>query len=168
VNGVKVIDRGWNKILKRVQAHAASGAHVVVGIPKGNNKTYQGTQVGIAEVAAWNHWGTSQIPARPFISGPVKANEMRIRALQARLMKGFVEGKISEKVALTLLGTEVLNLILTAINSGFPPPNAPSTIKNKKSSQPLIDTGQLKGALTMELRGGKYEDERARAAEKRI
>lgn len=44
--------------------------------------------------------------------------------------------------------------ITEKILSNIPPPNAPSTIKNKGSSQTLIDTGALLGNITSELRDG--------------
>ncbi len=155
--GVKVTDRGWNRLLKRIQSDQRK--HVVVGIREEKGaKPYPGGDTTVAEVAAWNHYGTSRIPARPFISRPIRANQAKIKALQARLAKGFLKGKITEEQGLTLLGTAVLNLILNSINTGFPPPNAPSTKARKKSSTPLVDTSQLKGSIDMEIRDNSAKD----------
>lgn len=40
-------------------------------------------------------------------------------------------------------GMDLRNEIIKKINSNIPPPNAPSTIKQKKSSKTLQDTGNL-------------------------
>ena len=55
--------------------------------------------------------------------------------------------------ALTLLGEVVSKDIIATINRGIRPGLKKSTIKRKKSSKPLIDTGRLKGAITHQVRG---------------
>jgi len=44
--------------------------------------------------------------------------------------------------------------MVQTINRGIEPNLNAKTIKRKKSSKPLIDTGRLKGSITHEVRGG--------------
>lgn len=49
------------------------------------------------------------------------------------------------------LGTKLETEVVARIRSGVPPPNAPSTIKKKKSTTTLIDEGDLIGSVTHQL-----------------
>ena len=51
-----------------------------------------------------------------------------------------------------LLGQKYVGQIQARISAGIPPPLAESTIARKGSSVPLIDTGQLRSAVTYEVR----------------
>ena len=53
--------------------------------------------------------------------------------------------------ALGLVGSFVASLISKKIVDIKSPPNSPKTIEDKKSSNPLIDTGQLKNSITWEV-----------------
>lgn len=63
--------------------------------------------------------------------------------------------------------------VVDEINSGVPPPNAPSTIKAKKSSKTLIDSGKMRQHVDhkitgegLNLRGsvGFFDEENAKKA----
>jgi hypothetical protein len=147
-SGTILKDKGWEKIRRQL---LEPEKHVVIGIVK--DEPHKGTEgATVADVATWNHFGTSNIPARPFISATVDANEGPIGSLIRRLAKGVLEGKIQEKQALGLIGEFILAKIVGKINDFFPPENAQSTIDKKGSSKPLIDTGQLKGSINYEVR----------------
>lgn len=51
------------------------------------------------------------------------------------------------------LGEGVSKDMVQTINDGIEPALKEATIKRKKSSKPLLDTGRLKGAITHEIRG---------------
>jgi hypothetical protein len=51
-------------------------------------------------------------------------------------------------VALDRLGAKVAALLQNRISAGIDPPNSAATIARKGSSKPLVDTGQLKAAIT--------------------
>jgi len=56
---------------------------------------------------------------------------------------------------LNVLGLQVVGQIQQRITSLREPPNKPSTIRRKKTDNPLIDTGFLRSSTTFELRRGK-------------
>lgn len=50
--------------------------------------------------------------------------------------------------ALGEVGTGLENAIVQKIQAGIPPPLQPETIRRKRSSKPLIDTGQMLASIT--------------------
>jgi hypothetical protein len=64
------------------------------------------------------------------------------------------EGKMSTKIALERWGRMGESLLKDEITNPGEPfvPNAPYTIRKKKSSTPLIDTGAMRAAVTYKVR----------------
>ena len=144
-------DKGLRKLVAAMVGQAERVVATVGVLEKDASNTYpDGTTTG--QVAVWNHFGTDTIPARPFISGPIEGQQTEIRALQARLAKGVFEGKLEIPQALEFIGRDLTSRIQKGIVDGIPPPNAPSTIAQKKSSKPLIDTSQLLQSISYEVR----------------
>jgi hypothetical protein len=109
------------------------------------NATYpNGTFV--ASVAAWNQYGTSKIPQRPFFS---YANV----TLNKKIRKIFKSHHEVDNKALNLIGEmTVNNLKKSILGYGISyVPNHPSTIVAKGSSKPLIDTGRLLNSATYKV-----------------
>ncbi len=103
--------------------------------------------VRVIDVAVWNHFGTSNTPARPFITASLELARDDLKALYARLVAGVIAGKISDEKAAEFLGQWAVREIVDNINRGFFQANADSTIAAKGSDTPLIDTGQLKASI---------------------
>lgn len=157
-----------DKLLERLRLLGASQKHVAVGVlgAKGAEKHREfvagadGTtveQVGahtVAEVAQWNHYGTSAIPARPFLTIAMNLHRDALAKLQRRLAHGIVIGKLEIDQALGLLGEAAAAAVKQTIADGIPPPNAPATIERKGSATPLIDKDQLRGSITYLVREG--------------
>ena len=89
-----------------------------------------------AEKALYNHFGTEDIPARPFLQFDQNAAAKLVR--KAIVSDGDTVGMI--KVGLT-------GMIQDNIRELRRPANADSTIKKKGSSNPLIDTGAMRQAV---------------------
>jgi len=116
-----------------------------VGVHDDGKAYDDGTRV--IEVAVWNHFGTDNIPARPFITESLAIAAPELRALYARLVAGVIAGKITDEFAAQYLGQWAQKEIVDNINRRFFEVNAASTIARKGSDTPLVDTGQLKGAI---------------------
>ena len=115
-----------------------------------DGKTYpDGTTV--IEVAIWNHFGTQNIPARPFITASLELARPELKALYARLTAGVLAGKITDEFAAQYLGQWAVREIVDNINRGLFQANADSTIAAKGSDTPLIDTAQLKGSIRADV-----------------
>lgn len=159
---VKVIDRGWEDIKARMQALRGGTAEVRVGV-QGAQATanHQGTALTVAQLATIHEFGktiqqprmhrTIRIPERSFLRATIDQYQEAIARRQVLLTQGYLLGKFALKPALELLGQYVVGLVKQRMANGIPPPNSPWTIAKKRSSKPLIDTGQLRNSITYQV-----------------
>ena len=105
----------------------------------------------VSDVAAYNEFGTSAIPPRPFIRNAKSENEKKWANFLARDLNSSGNADL----AFSRLGELVRNDIIVSINKTTRPPNSADTIARKGSSHPLIDTGFLKSSVTYEVNKGK-------------
>ena len=125
----------------------ATAAHV-----DGDGETADADAPTVADVAIWNHYGTTNIPARPFIALALETHKPELRKLFARIGRGVVEGKVAAEQALGLMGESVAGAIKAQIADGVPPQNEESTIDRKGSATPLINFGQLRNSVSYVVR----------------
>lgn len=105
----------------------------------------------VAAVAAWNEFGTAIIRERPAIRIANKENEDNL----VRLIKKTVDPKtmvITKRIG-GLIGANHQGATQQSIVKLKSPGNAPSTVKAKGSSNPLVDTGFYKNSVTFKVNG---------------
>lgn len=117
------------------------GKEVEIGFIAGQDSEEDGTDV--AEVAGINEFGTSTIPSRPFLRNSFDNHQDEINSFCDNLSGKMLSGQIEISQGLKLLGEEQRNHVIDEIRTGDFVENAPATIAKKKSSHPLIDTGQM-------------------------
>lgn len=105
----------------------------------------------VAEIGFQHEFGTARIPERSFMRSTTVAKKKDIIALQKKLLKSISDGSMEVPQALGLVGDMVSGLIREKIVAIRTPPNSQATISRKGSSNPLIDTGQLKNSITFEV-----------------
>lgn len=128
----------------------SKGAFVKVGILSGTGehpKSKSGAT--IAEVSWWNEFGTHEeglraIPPRPFLRTGLQENLPRYRGLFKTLIKKILLRGMTVDQAVFVIGETAVADVKAKIISLRSPPNEPLTIKLKKSSNPLVDTGALR------------------------
>lgn len=90
------------------------------------------------------------IPARSFLQMPLFLKlDKNLSSLKKLILRGIEVGDL--RIAYRDLGILAENIVQQAFGSGgfgHWLPNKPSTIARKKSSQPLIDTGQLRRSIS--------------------
>lgn len=119
---------------------------VHVGFPSGDSDS------DIVARAIWNHFGTSRgIPARPFMFNAIRGNKRNINRFLKKVAPDILKGEMSTTTALSQLGILTQGYIQEEITALRSPPNAESTIRRKSSSNPLIDTGEMRGAVTYKV-----------------
>ncbi|EMG31569.1 hypothetical protein [Campylobacter showae] len=128
------------------------GLGVVVGVTAKTNG--RSSEFSNAELAAIHEFGSParHIPERSFLRKPLISNAAAIANLAKNAVGKFITGQITAEAALGALGEEAKNISKVAITEGIAPALKPATIKRKKSSKPLIDTGQLLNSITYEVR----------------
>lgn len=148
--GVRVTDRitpdgvKFQKMLKEL-----ADKEVRVGFQHGKATEEDGTD--ICDIAAWNELGTVHIPARPFLRQSVDDNLSKINNFLRQKKKDLVRGVSAEQV-LKEIGIFQKDLIQEKITDGSFAPNAPSTVRKKGSSKPLIDTGRMRQSVNYEIK----------------
>ncbi len=150
---MRVRDRGWHKLEASLRA-TKEGAHVVVGILSDSKNQRRGEPLTNAVLGFIHEFGSSDghVPERSFLRATVDAKREKYKTTIRRIAKLVLLGKMTQRQALQLIGVMIQGDVVKTINAGVPPKNAPSTIARKGSSKTLIDTGQLKGAITFEVR----------------
>lgn len=162
---VKVIDRGWEDIKRRVERLHGGAAVVKVGVQGAQGAAnHQDGRLTVAQIAQVHEFGkvihhpklgrTTVIPERSFLRATIDQYAAALARRNVLLVQGYMLGKFELHSALELLGQYVVGLIKQRIALGIPPPNRPSTIARKGSSKPLIDTGQLRNSITHKVEVG--------------
>ena len=128
--------RKLNTFFRRAKsAQAGSVRAVEVGFYS-TAKYPDGTPV--TNVAAWNEFGTSRIPERPFFRQAIQGAKAEITPI---LVENVDPRTMSvDRRTAGLVGQAMQGRIQRSITTLRRPANAPSTIKAKGSSNPLIDT----------------------------
>ncbi len=140
-------DYGWKELKKELQK-LEKKPFTKVGILEGKgSKLYSDSSQKVIDVAVANEFGTAKIPARPFMRKSYDENITQYNRLFKRAYNNIIDGKSTVKTSLGKIGLFAENKTKKRLRSGPWTPNAPSTIAKKKSSRPLIDTGQLVNSI---------------------
>jgi hypothetical protein len=117
-----------------------------VGVPAGAGNEENGAS--LAQVAGWVEFGTSTSPERPFLRGGVRTALPLCSRIARHDLAAVAEGKMSMGTALDRQGLAAVGAVKQYMAGPNFAPNAPATIAKKGSSQPTIDEGQLRQAVT--------------------
>lgn len=140
----------------------ASNKAVKVGILE--NATNADTGASIAEYAYWNEFGTKDeeeqevIPARPFFRNAISDNSDTWAGSIKNQLKtmGVTDKNVVEK-ALKRTGQLMRSDIQQSISKGGFKPLKPATIKRKGKATPLVDTGDMRNAISYEVTDSRGE-----------
>lgn len=156
--GIKFSIRDDDKGLKSIvrELSKATEPHVKVGVLSDSGQYADGNGVGgktanLADVATWMEFGTHTIPARPFLSQAFDSNQERVVAFIKAQHALVVTGKKSVDDALKAIGLYFEGVVKKTMASGKFAPIKKETIRRKKSSKPLIDTGRLRQSITSKV-----------------
>lgn len=111
-----------------------------------------GNEFGVA-LPSGTGW---RVPPRPFMRLTFEASWRTWATSLKRRVRGYVRGKIDLASLLSRVGLEAKGDIQETITTLREPPNAPRTVEEKGSDNPLIDTGQMRQSIRYEATiGGK-------------
>lgn len=105
----------------------------------------------VAEVFAWNEFGTKRIPSRPAFRRTLfnlqrDSRFKRLLVQSIELPHGVTQRGMGRAM------THAAGRLQKQIIDLRRPPNAPTTIKRKGSTNPLVDTGLLTRSVTWRVR----------------
>jgi len=128
---------------------------VKVGFPAGK------ASGGVIERAIWNNFGTrggasgggwgGPIPERPFMQNSMRANSGKYRDAMKTSAAKILRGETALSIVMNKLGILAQGDIRGEITSLASPPNSPVTVALKGSSNPLIDSGGMRAAVTWKV-----------------
>lgn len=157
-------DLGLNRIIRTLNKDL-DGVVVKVGVQakdkavrRGKGGSIRNTDQPLAVIAAIHEFGLGDMPQRSFLRSAYDENLPVIDKMIQRVANGAVFG-LGTNAALNQLGNVVQGMVQRKIVDGLFVPNSPATIKRKKSSRPLIDTGHLRQSIryVIERKGGNHE-----------
>nr|DAR99348.1 MAG TPA: virion morphogenesis protein [Caudoviricetes sp.] len=117
---------------------------VYVGFPAEFDEKVKGSEnFNLVSLAAVLEFGNEHIPARPFLRQTLEENHEKYTTLFIQWFdQGVPAAQIYERLAVMAQGDVQMNIV-----KGEWVANAKSTIKRKKSSKPLIDTGKMRQSV---------------------
>lgn len=159
---VRIKDLGFEAIKKRLLA--LNKSFVTVGVHQEQNirQGADGATGANMSLIAWvQEFGTSdgRIPERSYMRSTIDEEQERIASLIKKGVVSITVDRMSQRQALSIVGQFVQTAIQKKITSLRDPPNTPSTIAQKGSSNPLIDTGQLRASIQYDVRIGENRTE---------
>lgn len=155
---VKIKDLGWGRLQQEIRR--ADRSFVKVGFPDGaevvpGNRFGSGREAAfditeVQAVASVHEFGAPRrnIPQRPFLRPAFDENRAKINAFVDREYQKVLNGQTTVEASLTRLGLYHEAHVKAKITKVKDPPLKPVTIARKKSSNPLIDTGQMRNTVT--------------------
>lgn len=143
--------QGVTRRLREIQERLSSNLEVAIGLPASSG-SHPDSQMTYAKLGAIHEFGTRNIPERSFLRVPLRAAQDELAGHFRRLMPKVARGEMTIMQALDQIGARAASIPQEAIQAGIAPPNAPSTVRQKGSSNPLIDTGAMRQAITWVIR----------------
>ena len=137
--------------LEKLAIDLKNTTSVLVGVHRSAGMYDEGLHT--AYIAAIHEFGDDDhnIPERSFLRAGINASKKDIIKLYAKQLPLVVQGRIALKSIQHFVGELVVGNITQRIADGIPPPLKPETVRRKKSSKPLIDTGHLRQSITYEV-----------------
>lgn len=145
---VRDTDKGFDLIRHEIALMAKKS--VKVGIIEGAART---DGASMAQIGAWNEYGAPKrnIPSRPWLRGWIASRQSQINNTVLKLFKLVGAGQMDARTALGRLGQYAQDGIKAYIRNGSFVKNADSTIRQKKSSKPLIWSGQMRNSVRYQV-----------------
>lgn len=143
-------DLGARRLLKAL----ASSGELTVGIHEADGAEAKdgddGGDATLIDVAIVHEFGYEEggIPRRSFIRDWVDESAAEHAEQERKIARAVVAGKLDVEQGLKRLGVLRQAEVQKRISEGIEPPLAQATIDRKGSSTPLINTGQLRGAIS--------------------
>lgn len=152
-NGVVIkVSPDYVRIMREL--NATKGSFVTVGIQgeeaQIERTNDEGKTLNLSTIATINEFGSSdgRVPARSFLRSTFDERRDELRNVQRSALAKVMAGQLTAEQGLGLIGLWLSSAVKKKITDLKTPPNAPRTIARKGSSNPLIDTGQMRASIT--------------------
>ena len=147
------LNRKTNITAKDLKAMLKSKG-VKVGLPASvGAKMHDESDLSVAAIGAIHEFGSParNIPERSFIRTTVQEEQNNIKKLFKKEAEKLMDGEQDVDGMLGIVGAYISAKIKKKITDIKTPPNAEATVEAKGSSNPLIDSGQMRQSVTWEI-----------------
>lgn len=143
-------DKGFKKIQEELEILNTSKLYIYVD----DKKTYA-NGIKVDFIAMLMEYGSEDFevhfPARPFFRATFEAYREHFVALYEKNIEKIIQGKITAKKLLSILGKDVVKKVREMILNGEYEELKQSTIDKKGHNKPLYDTGTLLKSITFKI-----------------
>lgn len=151
--GIKLSGIKLSEAILRQCPQLKNSYAIKVGVADGS--TYPNGQ-SVAQVAEWNEYGNSRIPARPFMAPTLFKHAEHWPAQFAWILK---QSNFKVDEAVEALANMIVGQVKMEINEVWEPPLAASTLaarvrkspSGEATDKPLIDTGLMFNSITYQV-----------------
>lgn len=125
-----------------------------------SSATHEGSTTTVAQYAAYNEFGTTKIPPRPFLrSTMAERQEEWTEAVKGSASSTLKSGQFNNRSILELIGKGAVKDVQAKIMSNMPPPNAPEVTARKERLGrshigTLYDTGLMHASVEYKIEEG--------------
>lgn len=150
-------DRGYARLIPGLADLHGRDLSVEVGIFEDAGPA-EGGGLSLAELAALHEFGSADgtIPARPFIRQTFARSRNLLAQAISAAMRRAIDGAapLNAEGLLLSAGDALVAQVRETILAGLNPPNAASTLRQKRGTTPLIDTGRLLASISARVVAG--------------
>jgi len=139
---VKIIDKGWNNIISKM--NNCDEIYSKVGYPIEKQEKHKKSGLSVLQIAAIHEFGAPNrnVPIRAHVRTAFDENLNNLQKRAGEELGAVIDGKRTPAEAIKRLGEKHTSDIKLKIKNGPFVPLSPLTIARKKSDKPLIDSGQ--------------------------
>lgn len=156
---IRDVDKGFKRIVNDLESF--ENLTVEAGIFEGENLT--DSDITMAALGAIHEYGagvkhgrsgsmTITVPERSWIRSTFKEKSAKWEGATVRALSAVITRGTSIFLAFTAVGERMASDLRRKITTLREPPNAPSTIEKKGSSNPLIDTGAMRQSVRSRMK----------------
>jgi hypothetical protein len=144
---------------------ALTDAEVTVGLhEEEGGQIVEGSDATLARIAAWNEYGTTQIPASPSYRQFAASESVDRESRQLTDALKTAADSAATETALDRFGQHLAEGLWKHVDNFAAPPNADSTVRVKGRNDPLVNSGRTRDSISWVLsrRGTRIKKSRVR------
>ena len=160
LTGLADLSRKATDALKKAFKGAFEEPQLTLSVGIWNKATQDGGGASVAEYAAYNEFGTTRIPPRPFLRPAMEERrEEWTEAVASSMSSSLKGGQFNNRSVLEVIGRNAVKDVQLRILSNTPPPNAPSTKARKAAKgispiRTLVETGLMHDSVEYKIEKG--------------
>lgn len=145
---VTFVDRGFSEFIRRLKTDQVE---ISVGVFENKDVRTRGRNLDLTntQIAIFNEFGAGPNPPRPFLRPTLVKHAVKYMRMMAKAYTTYLK---TGKRTFSDLGKTAAEDVRATIDSVVPPPNAQRTVDRKGHGHTLIETKQMRDAISYRTR----------------